>query len=323
MTALSRSSNWPRYLVPATTAAMSSDRTRWSRSTSGHWPLAISRARPSTMAVLPTPGSPISTGLFFLRRARISMTRSISLSRPMVGSSWPSAASWVRSRQKWSSAGVLDFFSDLGARLRPAAGAADAGCGHVAAQQPQRLRARLLQVDAGVGEHLRGDALLLAEQAEQQVLGADVGVVELARLGHRQLEHLLGARGVRQVGAGGGGRLSLLDRLLDLLLDVLEVDVEVRSTRGDALALADQAEQDVLGADVLVVQPGRFLARHLEDLPDPVGEVVAVHRVTLRRRRFVAASGVSHEVRRDVSRASARIVERRTPSAPRPGAPAA
>ena len=45
------------------------------------------------------------------------MTRSISLARPMVGSSWPSAASWVRSRQKWSSAGVLDFFSDLGVAL--------------------------------------------------------------------------------------------------------------------------------------------------------------------------------------------------------------
>src|SRR2546428_689357 len=56
----------------------------------------------------------MSTGLFFLRRERISITRSISFWRPIVGSSWPSAASWVRSRQKWSSAGVLDFFSLLG-----------------------------------------------------------------------------------------------------------------------------------------------------------------------------------------------------------------
>ena len=36
ITALSRSSNWPRYLVPAMTAAMSSDTTRWSCSTPGH-----------------------------------------------------------------------------------------------------------------------------------------------------------------------------------------------------------------------------------------------------------------------------------------------
>ncbi len=113
MTALRRSSNWPRYLVPAITAAMSSDSTRFSRRFSGHSPLAMSCASPSTIAVLPTPGSPMSTGLFFLRRDRTSMTRSISLARPIVGSSCPSAASCVRSRQKWSRAGVLDFLSPL------------------------------------------------------------------------------------------------------------------------------------------------------------------------------------------------------------------
>jgi hypothetical protein len=41
------------------------------------------------MAVLPTPGSPISTGLFLVRRLRIWMTRRISSSRPMTGSSLP------------------------------------------------------------------------------------------------------------------------------------------------------------------------------------------------------------------------------------------
>ena len=206
MTALSRSSNWPRYFVPAMTAAMSSDRTRLSRSDSGHSPLAMSCARPSTMAVLPTPGSPIRTGLFFLRRVRTSITRSISLARPIVGSSCPSAASCVRSRQKWSSAGVFDFFSPFGAAgggCAPAAACAAARLlRHLGAEEAQRLRARRLEVDAGVGQHLRRDALLLAEEAEQQVLGADVAVVELARLAHRQLEHLLRARRVREVGTG-------------------------------------------------------------------------------------------------------------------------
>ena len=46
-------------------------------------------ARPSTTAVLPTPGSPIRHGLFFVRRDRICMTRSVSLSRPMIGSIFP------------------------------------------------------------------------------------------------------------------------------------------------------------------------------------------------------------------------------------------
>ena len=49
----------------------------------GHLSPATRRwARPSTMAVLPTPGSPMSAGLFLVRRDRIWMTRSISFWRP-------------------------------------------------------------------------------------------------------------------------------------------------------------------------------------------------------------------------------------------------
>ena len=44
--------------------------TRRSRSDSGTSPSTIRWASPSTIAVLPTPGSPISTGLFFVRRDR-------------------------------------------------------------------------------------------------------------------------------------------------------------------------------------------------------------------------------------------------------------
>ncbi len=50
------------------------------------------------MAVLPTPGSPISTGLFLVLRLSTWMTRLISSSRPMTGSSLPSRAIAVRSR---------------------------------------------------------------------------------------------------------------------------------------------------------------------------------------------------------------------------------
>ena len=106
------------------------------------------------------------------------------------------------------------------------------------------------------------------------MLGADVGVVQLARLGHRELEHLLGARRIRQL-AQRDGRLALADGLLDPLVDLLQIDVQVgEHGRGDALALADQAEEDVLGADVVVLEADRLLARHRQDLPNPVGEVV-------------------------------------------------
>src|ERR1039458_6922196 len=82
---------------------MSSAITRRSRSDSGTSPSTILGARPSTIAVLPTPGSPIRTGLFLVLRLRTWMTRRISSSRPMTGSSFPSSAVSVRSLPKRSS----------------------------------------------------------------------------------------------------------------------------------------------------------------------------------------------------------------------------
>src|SRR5690625_5782077 len=53
----------------------------------------IRSANPSAIADFPTPGSPISNGLFFLRLLNICDTRCISSSRPITGSSFPSMAS--------------------------------------------------------------------------------------------------------------------------------------------------------------------------------------------------------------------------------------
>ena len=69
-TAFKRSSKSPRYLAPASKAAISSDSTFLPLSESGTSPLTIRCAKPSTMAVLPTPGSPINTGLFLVRRIK-------------------------------------------------------------------------------------------------------------------------------------------------------------------------------------------------------------------------------------------------------------
>ena len=79
-----------------------------------HSPATMRWASPSTIAVLPTPGSPISTGLFFLRRASTSIVVSISFARPITGSSLPSRASFVRSREYLSRFGVL-----VGVSTRP------------------------------------------------------------------------------------------------------------------------------------------------------------------------------------------------------------
>ena len=111
---LIRSSNSPRYLVPATIPLRSRLRSFLFSSSSGASAAAMRWARPSAMAVLPTPGSPISTGLFLARRERICTTRWISLSRPMTGSSLPCRAASVRSRVNSSSVLPVFLFSLLG-----------------------------------------------------------------------------------------------------------------------------------------------------------------------------------------------------------------
>ena len=103
-TDLRRSSNSPRYLAPATIAPRSRLMRRLSRSDSGTSASTMRCASPSTTAVLPTPGSPMRTGLFFVRRESTCTTRRISESRPMTGSSAPSRASAVRSVPYCSSA---------------------------------------------------------------------------------------------------------------------------------------------------------------------------------------------------------------------------
>ena len=88
-TAFKRSSNSPLYLAPAINAPISNEKICLDFKFSGTSPRTIRWANPSAIAVLPTPGSPIKIGLFFVRRLNICKTRRISSSRPITGSSLP------------------------------------------------------------------------------------------------------------------------------------------------------------------------------------------------------------------------------------------
>ena len=70
----------------------------------------IRSASPSAIADFPTPGSPISNGLFFFLLLSICDTLSISFSLPTTGSNFSSSARLVMSLPKLSKTGVLDFF---------------------------------------------------------------------------------------------------------------------------------------------------------------------------------------------------------------------
>src|SRR6185437_15418725 len=112
----------------------------------------------------------------------------------------------------------------------------------------------------------------------QQVLGPDVAVAQVTGFAHGQLEHLLGARCIGKIGAGRGCGLTLLYRLLDFLLNLVEVDTEVLKDGGsDSLTFTDEAEQYVLGADVFVMEARGLLTSHGENLTDSLCEVVTVH----------------------------------------------
>ena len=93
-----RSSSSPRYLAPATTYPSSREKMTLSCRNSGTSFLTIRCASPSATAVLPTPASPISTGLFFVRRHKIRIRCSNSFSRPKTGSSLSCSASSFRLR---------------------------------------------------------------------------------------------------------------------------------------------------------------------------------------------------------------------------------
>ncbi len=70
-TAFILSSNWPRYFVPATIDAISKVTIRLLNNIRGTFLCLIRSANPSAIADLPTPGSPISIGLFFFLRLNI------------------------------------------------------------------------------------------------------------------------------------------------------------------------------------------------------------------------------------------------------------
>ena len=75
---------------------------------------------------------------------------------------------------------------------------------HEADEDLHDLRlARSAWVAPALVEDLGGQALGLTEQAEQQVLGADVVVAHRDRLGERAAEHLGGERGERRLGGPG------------------------------------------------------------------------------------------------------------------------
>src|ERR1051325_7999040 len=110
-----------------------------------------------------------------------------------------------------------------------------------------------------VFEDSAGDALALAQHAQQHVFCAYIAVSEQAGFLRRQRQGLLEPRGVR-------GALnyflvrSCYDAFFNFCADRLKVDATLRKySHGSASAQGHHGEQEMLGADKVVVETMSFL----------------------------------------------------------------
>src|SRR4051794_37280274 len=142
-----------------------------------------------------------------------------------------------------------------------------------AREHPDDLVADLLGVRVEVEEDAGGDALILAHEAEQDVLRPDVVVAERQRLTQREFEHLLGARGEGDLPRGH--LLAGADDAHDLRAHTLDGDVQgLEDAGGEALLLTEQPEEDVLRPDVVVLERASFFLCQDDHLAGPFGETL-------------------------------------------------
>ncbi len=100
-------------------------------------------------------------------------------------------------------------------------------------------------------------------EPEQQVLGSDVVVAELAGLFNRKFQNSLGL-GIKGNFAHRHGCRSLLHKFLDLEPERFEVHPQIRQRgRGYSLALFHQTQQQMFRAYVVMIKSHGLFARKL------------------------------------------------------------
>src|SRR5262245_7209337 len=115
------------------------------------------------------------------------------------------------------------------------------------------LVANLVRIRVEVEQDARSNTFVLAHEAEQDVLGADVVVTEAERFAQRELQHLLRAR--REWNLTGRDLVALADDACNLCAHFLDGDVErLEDARRKTLLFPKEPEQDVLSADVVVLE---------------------------------------------------------------------
>ena len=233
-------------------------------SDSGTSPATMRRARPSTMAVLPTPGSPMSTGLFFVRRRE----------------HLHDAADFVVAADDGVDLAFAGLFGEVAAvffqRLVFALGVL-VGDALVAAHLLERLH-EAVAGDLVVLEQPRGRVVRAGER-EQIMLGAEELVLEARS-----------SRGWRRR-ASGAGRLESVSWPLPLTIfgrrvssasrrsPSLGVETPTFSSSGrvDAVGLVEKGAQQVFVGQLGMPALGGVVLGGLEGLLGEGGKFIGLH----------------------------------------------
>ena len=122
------------------------------------------------------------------------------------------------------------------------------GCAAAAERLAQILH-QILRLHAELGKDLRCRAGALLQNADQEMLGADIGMPHPPALQDGSINDIFGAG--RKVVGGKHGRRADADAAFDHGLHLAEADLARMQRRiGHAAVFRQQAEQDVLAADV-------------------------------------------------------------------------
>ncbi len=148
------------------------------------------------------------------------------------------------------------------------------GC---AAQVIDDQLARSEQVHTEAPEDLAADPFLLADEAEEKVLAADIIVAEQPRFLYGIFEHFLGAGGEGDI-AEGEGVAARGEVALHFHAHLVDVNARLAQDRHrDAVLLAEGAQQNVLRTEVIVLEPFRLFPGVDDDLPSPFRELLEHH----------------------------------------------
>ncbi len=128
-------------------------------------------------------------------------------------------------------------------------------------------------VDAKAVNDLGRNAFALADDPEQQVLGPQIAMAQSLGFSNRELKCPLGPR--RQPHLPCDGRRTAPDDRLDRHADVDEPNAHTfQHPGGNAVALAHEPEQQVLGADVVVTEPAGFVLREFNGSASAIREEI-------------------------------------------------